>query len=164
MSSAIDIDRSELVATKAWDSSLFRRLFRYVRPHRRLFLTSFFVLLLLFGGELLGTRIWRGAIDGPITDAIGQADKAPYLGQLYLWVGAYLALIAATTVLRYFETATLTRTGQAIVHDLRSSVFRHLQRLDLGFFDKRPTGSLVTRVTTDIENLSEMFTSGVIVL
>ncbi len=164
MSSAKDIDRSELVATKAWDTALFSRLFRYVRPHKRLFVASFVTLLLLFAGELLGTRIWRGVIDGPITDAIGQADKAPYLSQLYLWVGAYLALIACTTVLRYFETATLTKTGQAIVHDLRAAVFRHIQRLDLGFFDKRPTGSLVTRVTSDIENLSEMFTSGVIVL
>ncbi len=164
MSSASDIDRSELVVTKAWDSSLFKRLFRYVRPHKRLFFASFFVLMLLFAGELLGTRVWRGVIDGPIKDAIGQDDKSPYLSTLYLWVAGYLALIACTTVLRYFETATLTKTGQAIVHDLRSAVFRHIQRLDLGFFDKRPTGSLVTRVTTDIENLSEMFTSGVIVL
>jgi ATP-binding cassette subfamily B protein len=164
MSSASDIDHSELVATKAWDSSLFKRLFRYVRPHKRLFLASFFVLILLFAGELLGTRIWRGAIDGPIKDAVGASDKSPFLSELYLWVAGYLALIVFTTVLRYFETATLTKTGQAIVHDLRSAVFRHIQRLDLGFFDKRPTGSLVTRVTTDIENLSEMFTSGVIVL
>lgn len=164
MSSAKDIDRSELVATKAWDSSLFKRLFRYVGPHRRLFFASFAVLMALFAGELLGTRIWRGAIDGPIKDAIGQADKTPYLSQLYLWVGGYVALIVCTTILRYFETSILNKTGQAIVHDLRSAVFRHIQRLDLGFFDKRPTGSLVTRVTSDIENLSEMFTSGVIVL
>ena len=164
MSAPTQIDRSELVVTKAWDSSLFKRLFRYVRPHKRLFVASFFVLMLLFAGELLGTRIWRGAIDGPIKDAVGRADKSPYLSELYLWVAGYLALIVCTTVLRYFETATLTKTGQAIVHDLRSAVFRHIQSLDLGFFDKRPTGSLVTRVTTDIENLSEMFTSGVIVL
>lgn len=164
MSSAKDIDRSELVATKAWDTALFGRLFHYVRPHKRLFIASFGTLLLLFAGELLGTRIWRGVIDGPITESFGQDDKSPYLSQLYLWVGGYLALIAVTTVLRYFETATLTKTGQAIVHDLRAAVFRHIQRLDLGFFDKRPTGSLVTRVTSDIENLSEMFTSGVIVL
>ena len=164
MSSASNIDRSELVASKAWDSSLFKRLFRYVRPHKRLFLASFFVLILLFAGELLGTQIWRSVIDGPIKGAMGQADKAPYLSTLYLWVAGYLALIVCTTVLRYFETAVLTKTGQAIVHDLRSAVFRHIQRLDLSFFDKRPTGSLVTRVTTDIENLSEMFTSGVIVL
>lgn len=164
MSAADDIDRSELVATKAWDTSLFKRLLKYARPHKRLFAQSFGVLMLIFAGELLGTWIWKSAIDGPITSAAGAEDKAPYLRDLYGWVGGYLALIACMTVLRYFETATLTRTGQAVVHDLRSAVFRHMQRLDLGFFDRRPTGSLVTRVTTDVENLSEMFTSGVIVL
>ncbi len=164
MSSADDIDRSELVATKAWDTSLFKRLVRYARPHRLLFLQSFGVLLLLFLGELTGTWIWRAVIDGPITSATDATDKAPYVTDLYRWVLGYVALIAAMTVLRYFETATLTKTGQAVVHDLRAGLFRHMQKLDLGFFDRRPTGSLVTRVTSDVENLSEMFTSGVIVL
>lgn len=164
MSDVEQIDKSELVATKAWDSSLFKRLLRYARPHKGLFAQSFLVLLLLFAGELAGTQIWRNAIDGPVKDAAGAADKSPYVNAILGWVAVYVGLILAMTVLRYFETATLTRTGQAVVHDLRASVFRHIQRLDLGFFDKRPTGALVTRVTTDIESLSEMFTSGVIVL
>lgn len=161
---ALEIDRSELVATKVWDTSLFKRLVGYALPHRGLFLRSFVVLSLLFAGELLGTQIWRSAIDGPVTDAVDAADKAPHVNALLWWVGAYVALIAVTTVLHYFQTATLNRTGQAVVHDLRTAVFRHIQRLDLGFFDRRPTGALVTRVTTDIESLSEMFTSGLIAL
>lgn len=161
---ALEIDRSELVATKVWDTSLFKRLLTYARPHRRLFVKSFAVLSLLFAGELLGTRIWKGAIDGPVAGASGAEDKAPFVEALLWWVGAYVALIAAMTVLRYFQTATLNKTGQAVVHDLRAAVFRHLQSLDLGFFDRRPTGALVTRVTTDIESLSEMFTSGIIAL
>ena len=161
---ALEIDRSELVATKVWDTSLFKRLLTYARPHRRLFLKSFAVLSLLFIGELLGTRIWKGAIDGPVAGAADAEDKAPFVQALLWWVGAYVALIAAMTVLRYFQTATLNKTGQAVVHDLRAAVFRHLQSLDLGFFDRRPTGALVTRVTTDIESLSEMFTSGIIAL
>ena len=96
--------------------------------------------------------------------ASGAEDKGPFVEALLWWVGAYVALIAAMTVLRYFQTATLNKTGQAVVHDLRAAVFRHLQSLDLGFFDRRPTGALVTRVTTDIESLSEMFTSGIIAL
>ncbi|MEM1451534.1 MAG: ABC transporter ATP-binding protein [Planctomycetota bacterium] len=164
MSDVTEVDQSELVATKAWDTSLFKRLLEFVRPHKRLFAASFTVLMLLFAGELLGTWIWRGAIDGPVAGAADAEDKGPYVSALLGWVFAYLGLVVFMTVLRYFETATLTRTGQAVVHDLRSRVFRHLQRLDLKFFDGRPTGALVTRVTTDIENLSEMFTSGVIVL
>lgn len=163
---------SEMVATKAWDTSLFKRLLGFARPHARLFAFSFTVLLLLFAGELAGTQLWRGLIDGPVTGAFeareaagpGGFDSAPFVRTTLLLVGAYLALIAVMTVLRYFETAALIRTGQAVVHDLRAAVFRHIQRLDLGFFDRRPTGALVTRVTTDIESLSEMFTSGVVVL
>lgn len=164
---AEDIDRSELVATKAWDTSLFRRLLTYARPHKRLFTASFLVLTLLFVGELISTVIWKAAIDGPVADAArvpDGTDKGPFTTELLWWVSGYVVLIGFMTVLRYFQTATLNETGQAVVHDLRSTVFRHIQRLDLGFFDKRPTGSLVTRVTTDIESLSEMFTSGVIVL
>lgn len=161
---ALEIDHSELVATKVWDASLFRRLLTYARPHKGLFLKSFVVLTFLFAGELAGTAIWKQAIDGPVTEAAGAQDKAPFVEELLWWVGAYVGLIALMTVLRYFQTATLNKTGQAVVHDLRSNVFRHIQSLDLGFFDRRPTGALVTRVTTDIEALSEMFTSGVIIL
>ena len=160
MSSVSEIDKDELVATKAWDTSLFKRLLGYARPHAKLFLASFGVLLLIFGGEVLGTEIWRRTIDGPVTEAATATDKAPFVREMVLLVGAYLGLIAFMVVLRYFETSMLIRTGQAVVHDLRASVFRHIQGLDLGFFDSRPTGALVTRVTTDIENLSEMFTSG----
>ena len=162
--SVSEVDPNELVATKAWDSSLFRRLLEFIRPHRRLFLASFGVLLCLFAGELFGTWIWRGAIDGPVAEAAGAEDRSPYVRELLGWVGLYLGLVVFMTGLRYLETSVLTRTGQAVVHDLRARVFRHLQHLDLGFFDRRPTGALVTRVTTDIENLSEMFTSGVVVL
>ncbi|MEL6427914.1 MAG: ABC transporter ATP-binding protein [Planctomycetota bacterium] len=164
MSSVSEIDKDELVATKAWDTSLFKRLLGYARPHAKLFLASFGVLLLIFGGEVLGTEIWRRTIDGPVTEAATATDKAPFVREMVLLVGAYLGLIAFMVVLRYFETSMLIRTGQAVVHDLRASVFRHIQGLDLGFFDSRPTGALVTRVTTDIENLSEMFTSGVVSL
>lgn len=162
--SAGEIDKEELVASKAWDHSLFRRLLVYARPHRRLFAWCFGVLSLLFLAELAGTVIWRRALDGPVASALDATDKAPFLHQLYLWVGAYAVLLAGTTFLRYHETALLNRTGQAVVHDLRTRLFRHIQRLDLRFFDKRPTGALVTRVTSDIENLSELFTSGVVVL
>jgi ATP-binding cassette subfamily B protein len=162
-------DHEEVIATKAWDHSLFKRLLQFARPHRVLFAKSFAVLMSLFLLELCGTWIWRGAIDGPVAQAVPEGLSAPetraaLVRSLYGWVGVYVALIAIMGVLRYFEVATLTRTGQAVIHDMRCRVFRHMQHLDLAYFDKQPTGALVTRVTTDIENLSEMFTSGVVVL
>ena len=157
----------EVVATKAWDHSLFVRLLAFARPHVGLFARCFGVLLGLFAFELAGTWVWKEVIDGPMTEAANapaDADRGPYLRALLAWMGVYLGIIGATVILRYFEVATLTRTGQAVIHDLRSQLFRHMQRLDLGFFDRQPTGALVTRVTTDVENLNEMFTSGVVVL
>jgi ABC-type multidrug transport system fused ATPase/permease subunit len=162
-------EQEEVIATKAWDHSLFKRLLQFARPHRVLFAKSFAVLMGLFLLELGGTWVWRGAIDGPVAEAIPAGlsaieTRATLVRSLYGWVAVYIALIAIMGVLRYFEVSTLTRTGQAVIHDMRCQVFRHMQHLDLAYFDRQPTGALVTRVTTDIENLSEMFTSGVVIL
>ena len=159
-------DETEVIASKAWDHSLFRRLLVYARPHAKLFFHSFLVLSGLLVLDLIGPWVWRQALDGPIAASRQEEleDPAPYLAALWTWISAFVGIVLVRCVFRYLETAQLTRTGQAVVHDLRSSLFRHMQRLDLAFFDKRPTGALVTRVTTDIENLSEMFTSGVVVL
>ncbi|MDA1266488.1 MAG: ABC transporter ATP-binding protein, partial [Planctomycetota bacterium] len=158
-------NEDEVVATKAWDHSLFKRLLDFARPHKGLFVRCFGVLLCLFGLELASTYVWKFVLDGPVKDAaVEGAETGPLVQVLLVWLGVYLAAQLIMLVLRYFEVATLTRTGQAVIHDLRTAVFRHLQRLDLSFFDARPTGSLVTRVTTDVEHLNEMFTSGVVVL
>ncbi len=155
----------------AWDSHLVRRLVREARPHRWLFAGTFGVLVTLFLLELAGPWILRRAIDGPVAGAIAarQADPgvfalAPFTRELFRWAGIYLACAAATVLFRYFEVAHLARAGQTVVADLRTKVFRHIQGLDLAWFDRRPTGSLVTRVTTDVENLNEMFTSGLVEL
>jgi ATP-binding cassette subfamily B multidrug efflux pump len=160
-------ESKEVVSTRAWDHRLFRRLLVYARPHVGLFAKSFLVLGALFAFELAGPWIWRSAIDGPVTTAWNAgvaADRGPYVHSMLQWVGLYLLVIIGATCMRYFQVATLNRTGQTVIHDLRTQLFRHIQHLDLAFFDKRPTGSLVTRVTSDIENLAELFASGVVTL
>jgi ATP-binding cassette subfamily B protein len=161
----------EIVASKAWDTALLRRLLVFARPHARLFLTSFGVLMVLFAFEVAGPWFWRRALDGPVAAAQARQaagdtafEAAPFLREFWLWVGGYLVVVILSWCLRYLEVAQLDRTGQAVIADFRTALFRHIQRLDLSFFDRRPTGSLVTRVTSDIENLNEMFTSGVVVL
>jgi ATP-binding cassette subfamily B protein len=164
-----DLD-DDLVASKAWDSSILRRLAQYSRPHLSLFVASFCVLAALFGLDLLGPWIWRHALDGPVLAARNArgsdlgADVSAYVHQFWWWVALYMAVVVLSIFFRYLEVAQLNHTGQAVIADLRSRLFRHMQRLDLSFFDKRPTGALVTRVTSDVENLNEMFTSGLIVL
>jgi len=163
----------DVVATKAWDSALLRRLLRFARPHRRKFLWSFAILGGLFVLELAGPWFWKNALDGPIAAAdtletagpvVAAVDHAPYVREFWMWIGCYLAVLAVSLVFRYLQVAQLARAGQHVIADLRTALFRHIQKLDLTFFDKRPTGSLVTRVTSDVENLNEMFTSGIVVL
>ena len=156
----------EVVESKAWDHALFLRLLKFARPHLRLFLQSFSVLTVLFVLDLGGPWVWRRALDGPIAASrLAQGEVSQDAGRDFLfWIGVYSVILIVTLLFRYLEVAQITRTGQAVIHDLRTHLFRHMQSLDLAFFDRQPTGSLVTRVTSDIENLNEMFTSGVVVL
>ena len=161
----------EIIATKAWDSAVVRRLGGYARPHLRLFLTSALVLIGVFAMQMASPWILTRAIDGPVRAAqearvvAGDTfESGPYIVELGWWALAYVGVIAVAAVFRYFEVAQLARTGQVVIHDLRSQLFAQIQRLDLAWFDRRPTGALVTRVTSDIENLNELFTSGLIVL
>ena len=156
----------------AWDSAVLARLWRFARPHRALFYRSFALLAGLFVLELGAPWMLKHAIDGPVAAAQaaraaaaeGSFDSAPHVRALLVWGLAYLVVVGVAAVFRYFEDRQLTRTGQAVVHDLRTHLFAHMQRLELAWFDRHPTGSLVTRVTNDIENLNELFTSGLIVL
>ncbi len=160
----------EFVATKAWDTALLKRLLVYAKPHKLLFLQSFLVIIVLFGLELSAPYVLRRAIDGPVMAAVdldpgaGEVDNSPYLEGLARHAVLYLGLVLFAGLFRYLQVAQLGRTGQAVIHDLRTHLFGHMQRMDLAWYDRRPTGSLVTRVTGDIENLNELFTSGLIVL
>ncbi len=164
-------DDDGVVATKAWDSAVLGRLWRFARPHWGKFAASFALLAVLFALELAAPWMLKSAIDGPVSAAHeaqlaegASFDSAPFLRALGLWALAYVVVIAVTAVFRTLETRQLTGTGQAVIHDLRTHLFDHIQRLDLAWFDRRPTGARVTRVTSDIENLNELFTSGLIVL
>lgn len=167
-----DDEHEVVIATKAWDSEVLRRLLRYVRPHTGKFVASFAVLIGLFGLQLVSPWLLHNAIDGPVAGAMaardasegGDFDAAPFLGSLAGWGLAYLAAVLLAGVMRYLEIAQLTRAGQSVIHDLRQHVFARIQTQDLSWFDRHPIGALVTRVTSDIENLNELFTSGLVVL
>jgi ATP-binding cassette subfamily B protein len=154
----------------AWDTQLLLRLAREARPQARLFAGTFAVLAALFVLELAGPWILRSAIDGPVADALaaraagGAYASGPFLRGLLWWGTLYVGCSIFTVGLRYLEVAQLTRAGQVVIANLRTRVFAHVQSMDLAWFDARPTGSLVTRVTTDIENLSEMYTTGLVTL
>ncbi|MEX1024534.1 MAG: ABC transporter ATP-binding protein [Planctomycetota bacterium] len=148
------------------------RLAAFARPHRARFAGSFALLAGLFLCELALPWVLRTAIDGPIVAAQteraaaaeGAFDATPYMFQLGGWSLVYLLVVLIAAVVQYSQLRYVTRTGQRVIHDLRTQLFTHVQRMDIAWYDRNPIGALVTRVTSDIENLSELFTSGFVAL
>ncbi len=141
---------------KAYDARLMRRLLTYLGPHWRYVVLAFAAILVDTGAALAQPYLIKIAIDGHI--ATGNLDG---LGQLaWLYVGVLTAAFAS----EYVQTWALQLTGQRIMFDLRMEIYRHLQRLDLRFYDRHPVGRLMTRVTSDVDALNDLFTSGVITI
>ena len=139
---------------KAFDGRLARRLFGYVRPYGALVLGAVVVLMIEGTLQLAPPLLTRRVIDV----AIPAGDAALVRTSALLLVAALVTQIAAA----YAETLLTGLLGQRIMHDLRQQLFAHLQRLPVPFFDRNPVGRLVTRVTSDVESLNELFTSGVV--
>jgi ATP-binding cassette subfamily B protein len=131
-----------------------RRLLGYLRPYR---LRVVAAIALLLGGalvELAGPWITKIALD----EAIPERDSS----LLLLLTGAYLASLILAFGLQYAQTLLTTWLGQSVMYDLRREIFARLQRLEIAFFDRNPVGRLMTRVTSDVEVLNELFSSGVV--
>lgn len=139
---------------KSYDWRLLLRLLRYLRPYRGAVAASFLLILAMAGLDLAGPYLTKVAIDRHIA----RGDGAGLLRVASLWL---LALLAAFAV-RFGQVYLLQMTGQRIVFDLRREIFGHLQRLHLAYFDRNPVGRLMTRVSSDVDAVNELFTSGVV--
>jgi ATP-binding cassette subfamily B multidrug efflux pump len=139
---------------KAYDSRLMRRLLRYVRPYGWLVATSLSLLALEGLLQLVGPLLTQRVIDV----ALPARDVAMVGRMAVLFAGA----LAASFIASYLETLLTSLLGQRVMRDLRHEIFAHLQRLPVAFFDRNPVGRLITRVTSDVESLNELFTAGVV--
>lgn len=139
---------------KAYDARLVRRLLRYVRPYRRLVVGALVLIAIESGMQLVGPMLTRWMIDSALP-----ARNATLVTQVALLFAASLLVQFGAS---YGETIFTNLLGQRVMRDLRSELFGHLQRLPISFFDRTPVGRLVTRVTSDVEALNELFTSGVV--
>ncbi len=139
---------------KAYDARLMRRLLRYLKPHRWKVVGAVALLVLASALQILGPWFTKIALD----DAIPRGD-----GRL-LAILAILFLAAGVVAffLEYAQNLLTTWLGQRVMYDLRNEIFGKLQRLDLRFYDRNPTGRLMTRITSDVETLNELFSSGVV--
>ncbi len=142
------------VATGGGDRGLGRRLLGYVRPYRLGVAGAVLLLLLEAGLALVGPLLTQRAIDVAIP-----ARDADLLRDLGLW---FLAALILSFVAEYAQTILTAWVGQRVMSDLRRQIFERLQRLSIPFFDRQPVGRLVTRVTSDVETLNELFSSGVV--
>ena len=154
MTAPAAIQHEEDALGKAFDGRLARRLFAYVRPYGALVVGAVAVLMVEGVLQLAPPLLTRRVIDVAIP--AGDADLVR--SSVLLLVGALVLQVSAT----YAETLLTGILGQKVMHDLRRQLFAHLQRLPIPFFDRNPVGRVVTRVTSDVEALNELFASGVV--
>jgi len=160
--------QEEEILGKAYDSRLMRRLLTYLRPYRWQVVIALLSILFKAFADVLGPYLTKVAIDrylAPTTETTSgmwswlSSRPLAGIGQI---AAVYVGLLVFSFLLEFLQTYYMQWTGQKVMFDLRSQIFRHLQRMHVAFYDKNPVGRLVTRVTTDVDALNEMFTSGVV--
>ena len=142
------------VLGKAYDARLMRRLLHYLRPYWRSVVVAFVAIVIGAAVSLAQPYLMKIAIDRYI--ATGNLTGLNRLAALYF------ALLVTSFAAEYVQTWTMQLTGQKIMFDLRMAIYGHLQRLDLKYYDRNPVGRLMTRVTSDVDVLNDLFTSGVV--
>jgi ATP-binding cassette, subfamily B, multidrug efflux pump len=144
----------EDVVGKAYDGRLMRRLLGYLAPYRWPALLALAAIIANSMLQLAQPYLMKLAIDRYIP-----AGNLDGVNRIAVW---YLAILLTAFCLEFTQTWLLQTTGQRIMFDMRTQIYRHLQRLDLRFYDRNPVGRLMTRVTTDVDVINDMFTSGVV--
>ena len=144
----------EEVLGKAYDSVLMRRLLRYLLPYRSQVAIALVAIIAGAALQLAQPYLVKVAIDRHI-----QPGNLAGLDRIAL---AFLAILFASFSLEFLQTWMLQTTGQRIMFDMRLQIYRHLQELDVQFYDRNPVGRLMTRVTTDVDVLNDLFTAGVV--
>jgi len=146
----------DAIAGKAYDSRLLARFMRYVVPYRRGVAGILLLLPLVALCRLAQPLILKYAIDRVIVP--GRLDLLPGPAALFV------AVLALEALLTWLEVYGLQAIGQRIMHDLRTALFSHVLRLPTRWFDRTATGATVTRLTSDVEALGEMFAAGIITI
>jgi ATP-binding cassette, subfamily B, multidrug efflux pump len=160
--------QEEEVLGKAYDSRLMKRLLTYLRPYTWQVAVALLAIVMKAGADVLGPYLTKVAVDKYLAHSVTShsfldrwLNSAPLVGIAQI-AAIYVGLQLFSFLLEFLQTYYMQWAGQKVMFDLRSQIFRHLQRMHIGFFDKNPVGRLVTRVTSDVDALNEMFTAGVV--
>ena len=158
----------EEVLGKAYDSRLMKRLLTYLRPYKWQVSIALASIVIKAGADVLGPYLTKIVVDRYLAPAHGLHTPLDRFLSNSALVGIaqiaslYVGLLIFSFLLEYLQTYFMQWTGQKTMFDMRAQIFRHLQCMHIGFYDKNPVGRLVTRVTTDVDAVNEMFTSGVV--
>jgi len=150
---------------KAYDSRLMRRLLQYMKPYKWRVVLALVMVAIVTPLELAPPLIFRNAIDNYFVPALNHL-----LPESSAWTGIgwlsliFFAVLAFDFLAQYIQIRIMQRVGQQTMYDMRREIFIHMQRLPMSYFDRNPVGRLVTRVTTDVDALNDLFAAGVVTM
>jgi ATP-binding cassette, subfamily B, multidrug efflux pump len=154
--------REEEALGKAYDAQLLRRLMTYLRPYMSSVVFAVFLTLLVGPLEVVGPYLFGFGVDKYIVPGTnGSLPAASAIRGISLVSLGFLAALLLSFAVQYLQVRIMQNVGQQTLYDLRKEVFERLQRLPMSFFDRTPVGRLVTRVTTDIDALNDLFAAGI---
>lgn len=161
--------RDEDPVGKVYDARLMRRLAHYLRPYWWQAVISALAVSFKSASDVSGPYLTMVGIDtylsgktGPVTNWLGRRLPADPVKGITDLAGLYLIVLLSAYFFEFIQTYLMQWTGQKIMFDLRRDIFRHMQRMHIGFFDNHAVGRLVTRLTSDVDAINEMFTAGVL--
>jgi ATP-binding cassette subfamily B protein len=150
---------------KAYDARLLRRLLEYLRPYRWRVALALALVAIVTPLELAPPKLFQVAIDKYLVPGMRQVitESQAWRGILLISV-VFLGVLVFDFLAQYIQIRIMQRVGQQTMYDMRSAIFAHLQRLPMPYFDRNPVGRLVTRVTTDVDALNDLFAAGVVTM
>ena len=150
---------------KAYDSRLMRRLLQYMTPYKWWVVLALGLVAVVTPLELAPPLLFQKAIDGYFVPAMKKAivETQAWHGILII-SGIYFLVLLFDFLAQYAQIRIMQRVGQQTMYDMRRGIFAYLQRLPMSYFDRNPVGRLVTRVTTDVDALNDLFAAGVVTM
>src|SRR6516162_8475537 len=150
---------------KAYDSRLMRRLLQYMTPYKWWVVLALGLVAVVTPLELAPPLLFQRAIDNYFVPAMNKAlaETDAWHG-IVLISGIYFLVLLFDFLAQYAQIRIMQRVGQQTMYDMRRGIFAYLQRLPMSYFDRNPVGRLVTRVTTDVDALNDLFAAGVVTM
>jgi ATP-binding cassette, subfamily B, multidrug efflux pump len=150
---------------KAYDSRLMKRLLQYMSPYKWSVVVALALVAVVTPLELAPPWLFKYGIDNYLMPATAKGISIGAAQRGLLWLSLiYLLVLVFDFLAQYIQIRIMQRVGQETMYDMRTEIFGYLQRLPMTYFDKNPVGRLMTRVTTDVDALNDLFAAGVVTM